>query len=75
MNTETKRNEADGDVVDAASRLAQEAKQFPSVGRRKTTDITKDFTTAANQLESGQLVKDEFFTLFEAVGALEVSFG
>ncbi|EEP79257.1 predicted protein [Uncinocarpus reesii 1704] len=35
-------------------------------------DITEEFTKAASALETGQLVKDEFFTLFEAVGALEV---
>lgn len=41
--------------------------------KRGPKDITKDFTAASGLLESGQLVKDEFFTLFEAVGALEVS--
>ncbi|RAL15298.1 N-alpha-acetyltransferase 35, NatC auxiliary subunit [Aspergillus homomorphus CBS 101889] len=35
-------------------------------------DITDDFTTAASKLRTGQLVKDEYFTLFEAVGALEI---
>jgi Mak10 subunit, NatC N(alpha)-terminal acetyltransferase len=51
-------------------------------------DITKEFTAAASgeafqkachlsadplkALHTGQLVKDEFFTLFESVGALEV---
>ncbi|KAL3418683.1 N-alpha-acetyltransferase 35, NatC auxiliary subunit [Phlyctema vagabunda] len=36
------------------------------------TDITQQFSTAAKQLEMGQLVKDPFFTLFESVGALEI---
>ncbi|CZT12070.1 probable MAK10 Glucose-repressible protein [Rhynchosporium graminicola] len=36
------------------------------------TDITKQFTHAAQQLGIGQLVKDPFFTLFESVGALEI---
>lgn len=68
-------HEADGGAHVAASRLAQEAKQFHSVGHRKTRDITLDFAAASSQLESGELVKDEFFTLFEAVGALEVGLG
>ncbi|KAJ5103192.1 hypothetical protein N7532_003721 [Penicillium argentinense] len=36
-------------------------------------DITAEFTEAASKLKTGQLVKDELFTLFEAVGALEES--
>ncbi|CEL01102.1 Putative Amino-acid N-acetyltransferase subunit Mak10 [Aspergillus calidoustus] len=35
-------------------------------------DITEKFTQAASRLKTGQLVKDEYFTLFEAVGALEI---
>ncbi|KAL4987118.1 Mak10 subunit, NatC N-terminal acetyltransferase-domain-containing protein [Aspergillus falconensis] len=35
-------------------------------------DITEEFTQAASGLKTGQLVKDEYFTLFEAVGALEI---
>ncbi|KAE8393159.1 amino-acid N-acetyltransferase subunit Mak10 [Aspergillus alliaceus] len=35
-------------------------------------NITDDFTQAASKLRTGQLVKDEYFTLFEAVGALEI---
>ncbi|KKK20763.1 hypothetical protein P175DRAFT_0503313 [Aspergillus ochraceoroseus IBT 24754] len=35
-------------------------------------DITEKFTQAASKLRTGQLVKDEYFTLFEAVGALEI---
>lgn len=41
----------------------------PSAPRR---DITAEFTEAASKLKTGQLVKDETFTLFEAVGALEI---
>ena len=59
-------------MANAVSRIAQEAKQALSFGSRGVRDITKEFTTASNQLEAGQLVKDKFFTLFEAVGALEV---
>ncbi|KAB8303783.1 hypothetical protein EYC80_005161 [Monilinia laxa] len=36
------------------------------------TDITQVFTDAAHQLEVGDLVKDPFFTLFDAVAALEI---
>ncbi|KAL8944918.1 MAG: hypothetical protein Q9216_000079 [Gyalolechia sp. 2 TL-2023] len=41
---------------------------------RKTNlkDISIDFRIAASALETGQLVKDPYFTLFEAVGALEI---
>ncbi|KAL3472293.1 Mak10 subunit, NatC N-terminal acetyltransferase-domain-containing protein [Aspergillus californicus] len=35
-------------------------------------NITEKFTEAASKLKTGQLVKDEYFTLFEAVGALEI---
>ena len=56
----------------AASRIAQEAREMPS-DRSRLKDITEDFTTASHALLPGQLVKDDFFTLFEAVGALEVS--
>ncbi|KAK4187605.1 putative mak10 subunit [Podospora australis] len=35
-------------------------------------DITSKFRTAASALEPGELVKDGYFTLFEAVGALEI---
>ncbi|KAG9681025.1 Mak10-domain-containing protein, partial [Aureobasidium melanogenum] len=35
-------------------------------------DITKAFSDASAELRQGQLVKDDFFTLFEAVGALEI---
>ncbi|KAK4215009.1 N-alpha-acetyltransferase 35, NatC auxiliary subunit [Rhypophila decipiens] len=36
------------------------------------TDITSKFTAATGALKPGELVKDAFFTLFEAVGALEI---
>ncbi|KAJ5888620.1 hypothetical protein N7495_008661 [Penicillium taxi] len=35
-------------------------------------DITAEFTQAASQLALGQLIKDETFTLFDGVGALEI---
>ncbi|KAL4944560.1 hypothetical protein BDV06DRAFT_220186 [Aspergillus oleicola] len=35
-------------------------------------DITEQFIRAASKLKTGKLVKDEYFTLFEAVGALEI---
>ncbi|KAL2373348.1 hypothetical protein RJZ57_002191 [Blastomyces gilchristii] len=40
--------------------------------RMSVKDITAAFTKASSVLNTGQLVKDEFFTLFEAVGALEI---
>ena len=57
----------------ATRRLAQEAERAKSFGRRGVNDVTEEFAAAAKQLQPGQLVKDEYFTLFEAVGALEVS--
>ncbi|EFW22896.1 amino-acid N-acetyltransferase subunit Mak10 [Coccidioides posadasii str. Silveira] len=39
----------------------------------QTRDITEEFTKATSK--TGQLVKDEFFTLFESVGALEMDSG
>ncbi|KFY09329.1 hypothetical protein V492_05531 [Pseudogymnoascus sp. VKM F-4246] len=35
-------------------------------------DITDVFTKAAEGLEVGELVKDDYFTLFESVGAIEI---
>ncbi|KAF2478792.1 Mak10 subunit, NatC N-terminal acetyltransferase-domain-containing protein [Neohortaea acidophila] len=55
--------------ANAITRLQQEAMAFR---RRTLRNITTDFTVAAKQLQPGELVKDEFFTLFEAVGALEI---
>ncbi|WPH04061.1 Hypothetical protein R9X50_00694500 [Acrodontium crateriforme] len=56
----------------AAQRLAEEAKEASSYGARGISDVTKAFTSAAQKLQPGQLVKDDYFTLFEAVGALEI---
>ncbi|KAF2162062.1 hypothetical protein M409DRAFT_69297 [Zasmidium cellare ATCC 36951] len=39
---------------------------------RGVRDVTEDFVVASEQLQPGELVKDECFTLFEAVGALEI---
>ncbi|KAH8878984.1 Mak10 subunit [Thozetella sp. PMI_491] len=36
------------------------------------TDITERFKDAAATLQPGELVKDDYFTLFESVGALEI---
>ncbi|KAL1795420.1 hypothetical protein ACET3X_005644 [Alternaria dauci] len=38
----------------------------------KIHDVTDKFTRACNALEVGQLVKDEYFTLFESIGAIEI---
>lgn len=65
-------NGHNGDVDFASRRLAQEARQALSYGGRGVTDVTEDFAVASHKLPVGQLVKDEDFTLFEAVGALEV---
>ncbi|KAL2057872.1 hypothetical protein ABVK25_001489 [Lepraria finkii] len=44
----------------------------PRISQPMARDITTDFSAAASALNTGQLVKDEYFTLFEAVGALEI---
>ncbi|EXJ93337.1 hypothetical protein A1O1_01729 [Capronia coronata CBS 617.96] len=36
------------------------------------SDITRQFRDAASRLQPGRLIKDEHFTLFEAVSALEI---
>ncbi|KAK5172750.1 N-alpha-acetyltransferase, non-catalitic subunit [Saxophila tyrrhenica] len=59
-------------MSDTVSRLHQEAEEAKRVWTPRVKDITQDFTTASNKLEGGQLVKDEWFTLFESVGALEI---
>ena len=66
--------EAINKVLSAAERLKLEAQQAQQARlfRKGVKDITQEFTKAAKQLGPGELVKDEFFTLFEAVGALEV---
>lgn len=46
--------------------------RVPPAYTRSIRDVTADFVAASQQLPPGELVKDEFFTLFEAVGALEV---
>ena len=66
--------EHDGDVSLAATRLAREARQAMAFRGRGVRDVSVEFITAAKQLQPGQLVKDEYFTLFEAVGAIEVKF-
>ncbi|KAL8881687.1 MAG: hypothetical protein Q9198_001159 [Flavoplaca austrocitrina] len=40
--------------------------------QQNVEDISTAFRNAASVLNTGQLVKDPYFTLFEAVGALEV---
>ncbi|KAL8899330.1 MAG: hypothetical protein Q9192_001624 [Flavoplaca navasiana] len=40
--------------------------------QQNVEDISTAFKNAASVLNTGQLVKDPYFTLFEAVGALEV---
>ncbi|KAA6410043.1 MAG: amino-acid N-acetyltransferase subunit Mak10 [Lasallia pustulata] len=55
-------------IPDGLSSSAPKSAKRPPNAR----DITAEFTQAASALNTGQLVKDDFFTLFEAVGALEI---
>ncbi|KAF2688921.1 amino-acid N-acetyltransferas-like protein subunit Mak10 [Lentithecium fluviatile CBS 122367] len=50
--------------------LRQAFKQH--VAKTNIHNITEKFTKACNGLDVGQLVKDEYFTLFESIGALEI---
>ena len=61
------------DITNAVARIRGEADRAIAYGNRATRDVTDEFRTASSQLLPGQLVKDEYFTLFESVGALEVS--
>lgn len=56
-------------TAEARSMMQRPAPSFPSRGIQ---DVTANFIAASSQLQPGELVKDEYFTLFEAVGALEV---
>ncbi|KAK8191131.1 Mak10 subunit, NatC N-terminal acetyltransferase-domain-containing protein [Phyllosticta capitalensis] len=55
----------------ALSQMKIKSRPVPG-SQPKGVDITAHFTAACSALETGQLVKDEFFTLFESVGALEI---
>lgn len=61
------------DLANAVARLRAEARQTMANTSRGLRNVTEEFSAASSQLVAGQLVKDEFFTLFEAVGALEAS--
>ncbi|KAG9384417.1 amino-acid N-acetyltransferase protein [Pyrenophora tritici-repentis] len=76
------------DRVDAAQESAAPVIQAPATSANlplrqarnavggsqpKIHNVTDKFTRACNALEVGQLVKDEYFTLFESIGAIEVS--
>jgi hypothetical protein len=63
----------DTTMAETISRLQQEAEEAKHVQQpTRVKDITQEFVDACNQLPPGELVKDEWFTLFESVGALEV---
>nr|OQO27945.1 hypothetical protein B0A51_04291 [Rachicladosporium sp. CCFEE 5018] len=65
--------DTNGDAyANAAARLAEEAKACHPSYQRKPEDVTAAFAKASKALPPGELVKDEFFTLFEAVAALEI---
>ncbi|MCJ1385491.1 N-alpha-acetyltransferase 35 NatC auxiliary subunit [Xylographa soralifera] len=74
------KHEASQLQVDDHANITDRAQQYrPSSSiprvlnkQKEAHDISEDFTRAAEALGTGQLIKDEFFTLFEAVGALEI---
>lgn len=68
-------NDDDNDQPKSAvsCQLPLRAVPKPTVNRDvKAWDITEKFTQASSALDIGQLVKDEYFTLFESIGALEI---
>ncbi|KAF1918038.1 amino-acid N-acetyltransferas-like protein subunit Mak10 [Ampelomyces quisqualis] len=52
--------------------LRQSLRKSQAVYEPKLHDITEKFTKASQALDVGQLVKDESFTLFESIGAIEI---
>lgn len=75
--TEANGIKSTSNATTASTRIADELKTWkqqppPSFPSRGLRDVTANFVAASKQLRPGELVKDEYFTLFEAVGALEV---
>ncbi|KAJ4378829.1 N-alpha-acetyltransferase, non-catalitic subunit [Didymella sp. IMI 355093] len=52
--------------------LRQALRQPICAPEPKIHDITEKFLKASDALEVGQLVKDDYFTLFESIGAIEI---
>ncbi|KAH4132658.1 hypothetical protein HBH47_011080 [Parastagonospora nodorum] len=52
--------------------LRQSLRKSQSAYEPRLHDITEKFTKASKALNVGQLIKDECFTLFESIGALEI---
>ncbi|KAL6707119.1 N-alpha-acetyltransferase, non-catalitic subunit [Coniothyrium glycines] len=50
----------------------RQSRQIAGTVTPKVHDITEKFIRASKALEVGQLVKDEYFTLFESIGAIEI---
>ena len=65
--------DASDDITIAVREAQKNAVRAMNPFKKPPVDVTADFISASKLLEPGQLVKDEDFTLFEAVGALEVS--
>ncbi|POS84228.1 hypothetical protein EPUL_003377 [Erysiphe pulchra] len=57
-----------------SSKCADQSHALPSIESKGilATDITDQFITAAQLLDAGQIIRDNNFTLFESVGALEI---
>lgn len=62
----------DGDTGFQPSLRSSRTPKIISAAGRGARDITTDFRKAAADLNTGQLVKDAYFTLFESVSALEI---
>ncbi|MCJ1477340.1 hypothetical protein MMC13_006011 [Lambiella insularis] len=72
LTHETAKLHIDACTDDAGTRELLSPVLRVSRGQKEAHDITKEFISAAQGLGTGQLVKDDYFTLFEAVGALEI---
>ena len=63
---------AEDGAKEGKTRVEREIRQTMSFASNRVKDITETFAAAARRLPPGRLVKDELFTLFESVGALEI---
>lgn len=72
FNAETGTATVTAQLLEDARQMREERRPTPASRGRGVHDITEQFTNASKRLQPGELVKDEHFTLFEAVGALEV---
>ncbi|CAO2648320.1 Nn.00g075870.m01.CDS01 [Neocucurbitaria sp. VM-36] len=73
VSSEVQESATDAQATTSANLpLRQSLRQPPGSIAPRIHDITDKFTKACSALEVGQLVKDDYFTLFESIGAIEI---